>query len=297
MDLRQLEVLRAVADTGSFTNAASHLQLSQSAVSRQILHLEEELDEPLFLRVGRSVRITEAGSTLLALSRRVFDDISQTRADLRDQRKHLTGTIRLVGGMTVCLYVYPALIKEFQAAHPGVDVKVTPGAMPRIIRKLRNGTADLGLLTLPIDDPNLVCEPVMREELILVTPATHPLTSRTEVRPGDLAGLGFVLFDTGSNTRRVIEKFFEREHLSPKVVSETDNVEVMKALVRNGTGVAIIPYRAVSREVRAGQLHAVRIAGHRLIRETGWVHVRSTRLPRAVEEMKNALLRRCATES
>jgi DNA-binding transcriptional LysR family regulator len=291
VDLRQLETLRTVAEAGSFTKAAQQLKVSQSAVSRQIQRLEQEFDEALFQRIGRTIRITQAGSLLLALGGRIFDDINETKARLREGRKHLNGTIRLVGGMTVCLYVYPTLIREFQAKHPGVEVKVTPGAQRRIVGKLQKGTADLGLLTLPVDDPNLVCEPVMREELVLVTTSLHHLAQRAEVKPGDLAGLGFVLFETGSNTRVAIERFFARARISPKVVTETDNVEIIKALVRDGMGVTIVPYQAVSREVRSGLLHAARIKGHPLSRESGWVHVRSAKVPRIIEEMKNALTR------
>ena len=120
MDLRQLEILRAVADTGSFTAAGHRLHLSQSAVSRQILLLEDELQEQLFLRAAGKIRITPAGTTLLALSRRVFEDIEEARASILESRQTLAGTLRMVGGMTVCLYVFPPLLKEFRRAHPGV---------------------------------------------------------------------------------------------------------------------------------------------------------------------------------
>ena len=110
MDLRQLEILRAVAERGSFTGAGRHLHLSQSAVSRQILLLEDELKEPLFLRIGRKVRITPAGDQLLQLSYRVFNDMAETQAAIREGQQTLKGTLRLMGGMTVCLYVFPALL-------------------------------------------------------------------------------------------------------------------------------------------------------------------------------------------
>ena len=125
MDLRQLEILRAVADTGSFTGAGQRLHLSQSAVSRQILLLEEELKEQLFLRLGRKVRITPTGTTLLGLSQRLFDDLEQTRTAILESQQRVTGTLRLVGGMTVCLYVFPLLLKTFRKEYPNVDVKVT----------------------------------------------------------------------------------------------------------------------------------------------------------------------------
>ncbi len=291
MDLRQLEILKAVAATGSFTSAGHQLHLSQSAVSRQILLLEEELKEQLFLRVGRTIRITQVGSTLLGLSNRLFEDIDQTRAGILDSQQNVSGTLRLVGGMTVCLYVFPALLKAFRRDHPDVEVKLTPGATPRLVRQLRAGAADLGLLTLPlpIDDPALVKVPVMREELLLVTAPQHPLARKKHIVPKDLVGQPFVLFEAGSGSRKSIEAFFVKEQIAPAVVTETENVEIIKALVRINMGITIIPYQAVAREVRAGYLFCARIGGTQLVRETGWVHLRSSRVPRAVQEMMRTL--------
>jgi DNA-binding transcriptional LysR family regulator len=203
----------------------------------------------------------------------------------------VSGTLRLVGGMTVCLYVFPALIKAFRREYPEVEVKLVPGATPRLIRQLRAGTADLGLLTLPVDDPTLVNVPVMREELLLVTAPQHPLARKRQVTPKDLVNQPFVLFEAGSNSRRAIEEFFVREEIAPKVVTETENVEIIKALVRIGMGITIIPYQSVAREVRAGHLFCARIAGMQIVRETGWVHLRVNRVPRAVQEMMKMLER------
>lgn len=291
MDLRQLEILRAVAESGSFTAAGQRLHLSQSAVSRQILLLEDELKEQLFLRLGRKVRITPTGTTLLELSHRLFQDLEQTRATILESQERVSGSLRLVGGMTVCLYVFPALLKAFRRDHPDVDVKLTPGATPRLIRQLRAGAADLGLLTLPVDDPALVSVPVMREELLLVTAPQHPLARKKVITPQDLVRQPFVLFELGSGSRRAIEAFFTREQVAPNIVTETENVEIIKSLVRVGMGVTIIPYQAVAREVRAGTLFCARIAGQQLVRETGWVHLRVNRVPRAVQEMMKTLER------
>jgi DNA-binding transcriptional LysR family regulator len=215
----------------------------------------------------------------------MFDDLEQTRASILDAQRSVKGTLRLVGGMTVCLYVFPPLLKAFRKEHPGVDVRLIPGATPRLIRQLRTGAADLGLLTLPVDDPALVSVPVMREELLLVTAPQHPLARKKQVTPQDLARQPFVLFEGGSGTRRAIEEFFVREQIAPSVVTETENVEIIKALVRINMGVTIIPYQAVAREVRSGHLFCARIQGQQLVRETGWVHLRLNRVPKAVVEM------------
>src|SRR5690606_4392084 len=146
-----------------------------------ILILENELEEQVFLRVGGKLRITPAGQTLLGLSRRVFEDIEATRSAIAESRQTLGGTIRLVGGMTVCLYVFPPLIKLFRKHHPNVEVKVTPASATRLVRQLRTGAADLGLTTLPIEDPNLVIEPTLQEELLLVMAPQHPLAKKRVV--------------------------------------------------------------------------------------------------------------------
>jgi DNA-binding transcriptional LysR family regulator len=291
MDLRQLEILRAIAESGSFTAAGARLNVSQSAISRQILLLEEEFKEPLFIRFGRRIQITPTGEVLLQLSHRVFADIRDTSESILDTKKKLSGTLRLVGGMTVCLYVFPPLLKEFRRRHPDVDIKVITGGTPRLLRKLRSGAADLGLLTLPTDDSALATVPVIHEELLLVAPPANRLGNGRAVPPSSLVGQPFILFEQGSNTRRVLDEFFVRAEIKPRVVAETENVEIIKSMVASGLGVSIVPYQSVAREIRGGTLSFARIEGQTLVRETGWVHLKADRVPRMVREMMDTLTR------
>ena len=285
MDLRQLEIIRAIADSGSFTAAGEKLHVSQSAISRQILLLEEELGEPVFHRIGRRIRITAAGESLLQLSHRVFQDLQETVSSISDKRESLSGTMRLVGGMTVCLYVFPALLAEVRRIHPHLDLKVTVGSAERSIAMLRSGAADLGLITLPIDATDLVSVPVLEEELLLITYPTHPLAKKKSISPDDLDKQHFVLFETGSITRRLVEAFFTRQGIDPEIIMETENVEIIKAMVRNGLGISIIPWQAAAADVRTGQLFCSRVAGHSLVRQTGWLYPKMARLPRPVSEV------------
>ncbi len=285
MDLRQLEIIRAIADSGSFTAAGEKLHVSQSAISRQILLLEEELGEPVFHRIGRRIRITPAGESLLQLSNRVFQDLSDTVSAISDKQESLRGAIRLVGGMTVCLYVFPALLAEVRRAHPNLDLKVTVGSAERSIAMLRSGAGDLGLITLPVEASDLVSVPVLREELLLITYPAHPLARKRQVTPGDLNRQPFILFETGSITRRIVEQFFMRERIEPEIVMETENVEIIKAMVRHGLGISIIPWQAAADDVRTKQLFCTRVAGQALHRETGWLYPKMSRLPRTVTEV------------
>jgi DNA-binding transcriptional LysR family regulator len=291
MDLRQLEILRAVAETGSFTAAAARLHVSQSAISRQILLLEDEFHESVFLRLGRRVQITAAGEALLQLSHRVFNDIRDTSASIADRQKVLSGPLNMVGGMTVCLYVFPLLLTEFRKLHPHVDIKIATGGTQRLLRRLRTHRADLALLTVPIDDPAFTTVPVLREELMLVMPAGHALASKGSVPVEALVGQPFVIFEAGSNTRRTLDEFFIREQIKPRVVAETENVEIIKSMVASGLGISIVPVQSVERETRGGSLTVARIRGQQLVRETGWVFRAGERAPKVVQEMMATLTR------
>jgi DNA-binding transcriptional LysR family regulator len=285
MDLRQLEILQAIAETGSFTACGRKLNVSQSAISRQILLLEEELGEPLFLRIGRQVRMTPAAESLVQLGQRVFQDVRETVGTITDRTRDLKGTLRLSGGMTVCLYVFPPLLKHLRRVHPHLDVRLTVATAGRSVQEIRGGRVDAGLLTLPVEEADLVTVPVLREELLLVTPPTHPLARRRRVVARDLAGQPFILFEAGSGTRKVIDHFFASENIEPTIVMDTENVEIIKAMVKTGMGIGIVPYQAVAREVKAGQVFCARIDGHELIRETGWVYARANRVPRVIHEL------------
>jgi len=285
VDLRQLEIIRAIAETGSFTAAGEKLHVSQSAISRQVLLLEAELGEPVFHRIGRRIRITPAGESLLQLSHRVFQDLQDTVATISDTRETLRGTMRLVGGMTVCLYVFPSLLAEVRRRHPALDLKITVGSGERSIALLRSGAADLGLVTVPVDANDLVSVPALKEELLLITYPAHPLAKKRGIHPADVTHQPFILFETGSITRRIVDEFFTRERIEPEIVMETENVEIIKAMVHHGLGISIIPWQAAAADVRTRQLHCSRIAGHALHRDTGWLYPKMRRLPRAVSEV------------
>jgi DNA-binding transcriptional LysR family regulator len=285
VDLRQLEILQAIAETGSFTASGRKLNVSQSAISRQILLLEEELGEPLFLRVGRQVRMTPAAESLVQLGKRVFLDVRDTVGAITDRTRELRGTLRLSGGMTVCLYVFPPLLKHLRRVHPNLDVRLTVAMAGRSVQEIRGGRVDAGLLTLPVEDADMITVPVLREELLLITTPTHPVARRRKAAPRDLTGLPFILFELGSATRKVIDNFFAAENIEPTVVMDTENVEIIKAMVKTGLGVGIVPYQAVAREVKAGQLFCTRIDGHELVRHTGWVYARAHRVPRMINEL------------
>jgi DNA-binding transcriptional LysR family regulator len=108
---------------------------------------------------------------------------------------------------------------------------------------------------------------------------------KRRIAPTDLNKQPFILFETGSITRRIVDDFFSREHIEAEIVMETENVEIIKAMVRSGLGISIVPWQAVAGDVRAKQLFVSRIAGHSLERQFGWLYPKMTRMPRSVSEV------------
>ena len=151
--------------------------------------------------------------------------------------------MRLVGGMTVCLYVFPALLAELRRIHPHLDLKVTVGSAERSIAMLRSGAGDLGLLTLPVEAADLVSVPVLEEELLLVTYPTHPLAKKKTITPPIWTRQPFVAVRDRVDHAQLVDEFFTRERIEPEIVMETENVEIIKAMVRTASASASSPGR------------------------------------------------------
>ncbi len=285
MDVRQLEMFRAVAEEGSFTRAAVRLHVSQSAVSRQLQLLESELGGPLLHRSVKGVTLTAEGELLLRTANRIHRDIREAVWEISETQKLKRGQLRIAGGGTVCLYVLPQLLKRFRAQHKDVDLLVKTGSTSAVLQLLRNHQLDLALLTLPIVGTDLEVRSAIREELVVVTAPKHPLTQQHVIDAQSLADHPLVLFEPGSNTRILVDQFFAEEQMPMNVAMETESVEIIKAMVASGLGIALVPYVAIAADMRSKRFAWARIRGQRLYREQGWVYLKSDHVPRPILEV------------
>ena len=285
MDLRQLEVFQAIVEAGSFTRAGQRLHVSQSAISRQITLLEEELGVQVLMRSNKRVSLTEAGKTLLKHCHRIFKDMDEAVLDVAQNEQSNRGSLRVGGGMSVCTYLLPHILKEYKTRYPQVRLTVTTGTTEPTIQKIRNNEIDVGVLSLPIESQDLQVESVFREEMMVVTCPGHPLSLKKNITPKDVVDHPLILFERGSNTRKVIDRFFVEHTLSPDIVMEMENVEIIKPLVEIGLGITIIPYQSIIREAEAERLLYFRITGHRLYRELGLVFLKMSYLPIPLQRM------------
>ena len=285
MDVRQLEMFRAVAEEGSFTRAAVRLHVSQSAVSRQLQLLESELGGPLLHRSVKGVTLTPEGELLLRTANRIHRDIREAVWEISETQKLKRGQLRIAGGGTVCLYVLPQLLKRFRAQHKDVDLLVKTGSTTAVLQLLRNHQLDLALLTLPIVGTDLEVRSAIREELVVVTAPKHPLTQQHVIDAQSLADHPLVLFEPGSNTRILVDQFFADQQMPMNIAMETESVEIIKAMVASGLGIALVPYVAIAADMRSKRFAWARVRGQRLYREQGWVYLKSDHVPRPILEV------------
>lgn len=285
MDLPQLEMFLAVAEEGSFTRAGERLHVSQSAVSRQIGLLERELGGRLFHRDGRRPSLTHAGELLAATASSLSRQLADVAGQISDVHGLRRGRLRLAGGMSVCMYILPRMLKRYRTLHPDVDLRVTSGTSEAILRNLRSHEVDLALLTLPVLEKDLEVVPVLKEEMVVVAAPGHRLVARPTVDPQELGRYPLILYERGSRTREAVENFLREEKVSFEVAMETENAEIIKAMVANGNGITVLSHATVAADLRHRRLAFARLRGRKVYRETGWVYLKSDYVPRAVTEM------------
>lgn len=270
MDLRQIEAFLTAASTRNFTRAAAQLHRSQSAVSQQIRLLEEEIGEPLFIRTNRRVALSRAGKDLLP----VAQEMLRCRSLLLERRK--SGPLEVAGRLTVgtsaaaTAYLWARMYRAFAQEHPRIEMDIrTMQRTQDTIDNVLSGELDLGFTPLPLSKPGLESEPLGYQEAVLAVPAQHPLGRRRLVRGRDLEGEGFILYEPRISFRWLSDEFFRREGIAPKVILESNDTHLIKAMVEVGFGVAFLPNWSLERETKEGRLQVVHLAGARLLQEFG----------------------------
>ncbi|MEM9704134.1 MAG: LysR family transcriptional regulator, partial [Planctomycetota bacterium] len=191
MELTPLRYFLRAADRENFTQAAKELSVSQSALSRAVAGLEQELGRPLFERAGRCVTLTDAGRTFRAEAAKIVGLADDARAALIDDGR--TGTVRLAIIPTLAPHLLPGLLRAFRETKPEASVRISEEVTAECVRRLRAGESDLALLSLPVPDPSLHVERLYDEELVAVLPAGHRLADRPTLEASDLRAEPFVL--------------------------------------------------------------------------------------------------------
>lgn len=248
LDLQSLRIVRAIADTGSITGAAESLGFSQPAVSQHLRRLEARLDVALVERVGRGVRLTEAGRMLARHAASISLAVDAAAEELAELRGLRTGIVRLVAFPSASPVVVPRLIAALAARHPGLSLTYVEAEPPEAVEMLRDDRADIALtFSYPgdRDDPHgssargLTVRSAGRDDLMLVLPSSHGEVER-------IADLADETWIAGCpRCRGHLLELCGRAGFEPRIGYETDNYVAVEGLVAQGIGVATLPRMAV----------------------------------------------------
>jgi LysR family cyn operon transcriptional activator len=285
MDLHQLRAFRAVVKSGGFTRAGEQLHLSQSTVSQHIKVLEEELGCPLFLRVGKRVLVTEAGTILLQYAERIFRELNNAEMAVRELSALKRGTVRLGVGPTTLTYRLPQVLVDYKRRFPNIELIVVAGTTEFLLEGLKSHSLDLAVVMSPASQPGLTIKPLGSEELVVVVSREHALARKTTIEPADLSSLRFILYGKNTAMQNLIERYFESAGVAPRIVMEVENNEAIKSLVRAGLGASILPLCSVANERSSGRLRVLRLKGVPLMRELGLAALDAETLPNAIREL------------
>lgn len=286
MTLQQLRYLVEVAQRGfNVSEAAEALFTSQPGVSKQIKQLENDLGVIVFERVGKRLTgVTEAGAQVLAHARRILAEAGNLKRYVDDYTHGQQGTLVIATTHTQARYALPQAVTHFRERYPDVTLTLHQGMPEQFAEWLTRGDVDLAIATESLKDaPGIVALPCRQWHHALVVPAGHPLVAQKDISLTDLAAYPIITYVRGVAGRRRLDSLFERQGLSPRVVLDALDADVIKTYVGLGMGVGIIAEHAfdAQRDVAAG-LQTIQ-ARHLFPANTTYVGIRRAALLRRYE--------------
>ncbi|BFH67845.1 LysR family transcriptional regulator [Paenibacillus dendritiformis] len=278
LSFHQLHIFYTVATRGSFSAAAQTLHMTQPAVTMQIQALEEYFGTKLLHRSTKKLNLSEAGQKLLPYAKRCLDLVRETEEMMSNYTLDLQGRLKLAASLTIGEYALPHLLGTFAKQHPQLDIQLQIMNTSQIVAGVRSQQLHLGLVEAPVTETDIHVEAVMEDELMLITPRDHPLTKAEKVRLEDLMQYPFVLRETGSGTRIVMEEALRACGADPaklRVVMELGSTGAVKSAVEAGIGITMLSPSVVRHEQALGLVHVLRIESLRIKRQFYAVHAQA----------------------
>jgi DNA-binding transcriptional LysR family regulator len=261
INLNQLRVFYEAARSGSFTGAAKKLCITQPAVTAQIKTFEDQCNLKLFKKKGRSLYLSEEGSTLFEYTRKIFEYEKEVEDVIEEMRKLKRGTLRLGTSKAYARYFMPFLISSFREAFPHIKVHLDEGSSLDIIHSLLDLKNEVAVIARVEEDPNITFVPFKRDRLVLILPPAHAMARKKSVSVEDLVDQPMIMKEMGSGTRKLVNELFSKKGLTPNVLMETSNTEFIKQLVQRGEGISLLVEEAVAADIREKRLATVPVAG------------------------------------
>ena len=267
MDLATLNAFIAIAELGSFSEAAERLHLTQPAVSKRIASLEQQLNVRLFDRLGREVSLTEAGRALLPRAYQILNVLDDTRRALTNLNGEISGRLTLATSHHIGLHRLPPLLRAFTRAHPQVALDIQFLDSEVAYEEVLHGRAELAVITLAPETREPVhAVAVWDDPLDFVAAPEHPLARSQVISLADVAHHPAVFPGGNTFTHHIVRRLFEAQGLTPNIAMSTNYLETIKMMVSIGLAWSVLP-----RTMLDDQVARLPIPGIQLQRQLGYI--------------------------
>ena len=278
MEFHQLRYVCAVAETGSFSRAAERCQIAQPSLSQQVLKLEEDLGAKLFDRLGRSVRLTEAGRAFLPHARSILSQMESARSSVADTCADVRGSVAVGAIPTIGPYLMPRYTTAFARKYPEAKLRIVEETTPVLVEGLRALSIDVAILALPLRHKDLELFPLRTEPLFAVLPRDHPRAGSESLALRDLRGESFVMLRDGHCFRDLSIAACTHARVTPRIAFESGQFSSLFGMVAAGVGISIVPEMAIDRHagcryVRLRDARATRTIVAAILRGRSFNHV------------------------
>lgn len=243
-----------MAEELSYSRAAARIHVSQPSLSRQVAALEAEIGVALLDRDKHRVSLTAAGRAYLERARELLVGLDQAADLARRSAKGQVGRLALGFGGSAAYTLMPAVLRRFRARYPEVEVTLQQLPLTAQLDALREGRVDVGFLLLPVDDPSVRTERLMRDRMVAAVPSDHALARRREVALRSLSDEAFVAFprEGGLGYRDRMVELCLKAGFTPRIVREAAPLESIVGFVASGAGIALLP--AMARRLRVADV-------------------------------------------
>ncbi len=287
--LKQLRLLIAAAQGGSFAAAAEACHITPPAVTWQMQQLEAEVGLPLFERNGREFGLTAAGREVLAAAERVEAVLADCTAGIASLKSLATGRVT-VGVVSTAKYFAPQMLAAFARAHPSIDIELVVGNREETIEAFKSGRLDVAVMGRPPEEVEVESALIGDHPQVIIAPPDHPLAKRRAIAPQEIAGETMLMREVGSGTRMVAERFLAKHDIRPRIGMEIGSNETIKQAVIAGLGIAFISAHTIAAEIDDGRLIMLNIAGLPEVRRWFVVRPAAKRLMPAARVLRDFLV-------
>ena len=296
MDLDQLHTFLEIVRLKSFSKAAQTCFRTQPAVSAQVRQLEQEMNAPLFERLGTKIALTPAGHIFGEYAEQILELRRRAQNAINELERVPRGELVIAANEATCIYVLPRVFFEFKKRFPNVQMLVDRSYGSRVVEAVVDNQADFGITQLPVQERRLQVAKIHSDEIKALFPPSHPLAAKECILPADLAGVPLLLPKTGM-TRSRLNTWLEPVEDGIHISMELDSTEMIKRFVMAELGVGFVAGAHCREELAAGRLSARSLGPEPMVRQIGLIYRKDKALSKAALGFIEVTLSHAVTEA